>query len=110
WSWLFGQKRVQNALVGLQAKSQNVTVELSTVVAGKHQVRCGFELDGNFGAFLRQPFARTQVKRHARPAPIVHRELERRKGGCGGLYWHVLLITVGTHLMPIDLPGAVLPQ
>src|SRR5262245_25943815 len=58
WTWLFGQKRVLNAFIGLEAKGQNVARQLSTVINRKHHVGGGLELYGNVGAFLWEPFAR----------------------------------------------------
>ena len=66
WSRLFGQKGVHNALVGLEAKRQDIVVPLSAVFEGKHQMWGGFGMDANFRALARQPFARAHVKRHTR--------------------------------------------
>src|SRR5712691_1279818 len=110
WSRLFGQKGVHNALVGLEAKRQNIMVPLSAVLDRKHQMRSGLEMDANFRALARQPFARAQVKRHTRPAPIIQRQFERRKGGRGGVRRHVLLVTVGPYLVAVEFPSTILPK
>src|SRR5215510_8046191 len=109
WSRLLGQKGVHNAFVRLEAKRQDIVVPLSATVDRKHQMRRGLEMDANFRALAWQPFTSAYVKRHARPAPIIQRKFERRKGGRGGVRRHVRLITVAPYLVAVEFPNPILP-
>ena len=72
-------------------------------------MRCGLEMDAHFRALARQPFARAHVKRHARPAPIIQRQFERRKSRRGGVRPHVRLVTVSPELVVVESPRPILP-
>ena len=64
-------------LVGLDLDSQYVGAD----ILGEHQMGRSPELDHNLGAFLVQCLARTQIKWHPLPPPIVHVQAHGRIGG-----------------------------
>jgi hypothetical protein len=44
---------MHNALVGLEAKRQDIVVPLSTVIDRKHEMWSGLEMEANFRALTR---------------------------------------------------------
>src|SRR5438309_1706805 len=71
--------------------------------------RSGLELDGDFRAALWQALAVPQIKRHARPAPIVHKEARRNKSLSAGVGRHTLFLMIAGHGLAEDSTRPVLP-
>ena len=69
-----------NTLFRLQLDQQAIGLHIGTSRAAKNRIRHLAKLDVDFGAARGQALAGAQIKRHARPAPIVHVRTQGNEG------------------------------
>ena len=75
----------------------------------EQQHRWRLEPDCDFSEALRHPLSRAQVKRHARPSPIVDRELHRDVSFGAGFGIDLRLLAITRRRLAFESAGAVLP-
>src|SRR5580704_2261093 len=94
----FGSKRKRNSFIRLNI--QNDAIQLG-FFAVKHSVRRGFELDDYRSHRFLQTLSCAQIKWHAAPAPVIHKELHGHKSfGCG-IRLHSRLLAIAGDGLPI---------
>ena len=106
-----------DALLGLDVHHEPVGIELLPDLVLGDAIPLGFleeqkrresELDHDDGMTPRQPLARPQVERHARPPPVLHVELEGGIGLGGRARGHLGLAPIARHRLAVDHAGPVL--
>ena len=98
--WMRMTSRLALACAGVQ-------VVLAADLAEEPQRRL-LELHRDLGDALRQPLAGAQEERHAGPAPVVDRELQRDVGLGDRLRVDAFLLAVAVHHLAVALADAVL--
>ncbi len=107
-----GAEAQRDALVGLDADGEQVGLNLLAGAAAGHAVedeqRRLLELDADLGGALLEPLAGAQIKRNARPAPVLNLQAQRRVGLRAGLGIDALFVAIADDLLALDNAGAIL--
>ena len=90
------------ALAGPQRQHERVRPDAHRSLLGEPEVRHRAQRDRDLGDLARQALAGAQVERHARPAPVVDLQAQRREGLGARVRRDALLLGVAGHLEAAD--------
>src|SRR5438477_7400861 len=85
----------RDSFVRLQSNRDGVGVELWPTLGGEQHVGRGPKLHSHFAGAEREAFACAQIKRHARPAPVIDQETSCHKCFHIGIRCDFLFLAVG---------------
>src|SRR6185437_6942061 len=104
-TWDLRTKTQGNSFIRLNAHGDEVRLNLRTGAAvaaiSKKQHGRLLELNGDLRRPLLQPLARAQVKRHARPPPVLDFELDGREGFGVRTRIDAILLAISLHLLAV---------
>ena len=99
----------QDALVGLDAQDELIAHVFHAAATGEDAVRIGPEVYHHLRHARRQTFTRTDVERHAAPAPIVDVALHSHECLRLRLWCHAFLLAIGPEWLATPHGTRVLP-
>ena len=94
-------ERDRHALVRLHRQDELVRLHADRALGLEGEVRHRLQRHRDLGDLAREPLARAQVDRHARPAPVVHLEPQRHVGLGLRVGGHALLLEVADGLLAL---------